>query len=87
MQVLVAAADELYIGCESGSLFCGDFFMRNASEVAPLTSPLPGPRSMTALALHPTTQGPGHYAVATFVPGGIALFSTFAHQVIGVAST
>jgi hypothetical protein len=86
LQVMVAAADELYVGCESGELICGDFFMKRKLQPAAATKPLPGARSITALLLQPAAHGQGHYAVLGSMPCGVALFSTFAQQVVGVVT-
>lgn len=83
MQAMVAAANELYIGCASGEVLCGDLFVRLAPRSQRKAVSVGTRQAVTALLLRPAGDGQAACVVAAGAPCGLALLSTFAQQVVG----
>lgn len=83
MQALAAGSNELYVGCESGRVICGDLFLKKDSHSPENLVPLPGRPAVLALAMLASGPGRAGSVVAAGAPCGVAVLSTFTRAVIG----
>ena len=83
MQAMVAGANELYIGCATGEVLCGDLFVRSKPTSERKAVSVGARRAVTALLFQPARSGQAACVVAAGAPCTLALISSFAQQVIG----
>jgi hypothetical protein len=83
VQALAVGSNELYVGCESGRVICGDLFLKNTSHSPETSVSLPARPAVLALAMLASGPGRAGSVVAAGAPCGVAVLSTFTRSVIG----